>query len=365
MYPAQLMICFSHTHAGPGLTRSDIAKPGGDLITPYLEQVQEKIIVAIQKALAEAVPATLSWQYGKCNLAKNRDLFEKEKNRFVVGFNPRKNSDETLLVGRITNDENIILGTIVNYACHPTTLAWENRLLSPDYVGAMRQKVQSETDAPCLFLQGASGELAPAEQYTGDVKVAEKHGRQIGYSVLAVLESMMGHNKQLCFERVVESGAPLAVWKQRDFSPSKAISGQITYITIPLKSLPSLAEIDQQLNDCSDRVLQERLWRKRNVRKSVGDGENASMPLWVWRLGDSLLFGQSNETYSDFQQQLRKEFYPDAVAVMNVVNGHIGYLPPADLYDKDIYQVWQSPFKEGSLELLTEMAIDAAKKIRK
>jgi hypothetical protein len=111
--------------------------------------------------------------------------------------------------------------------------------------------------------------------------------------------------------------------------------------------------------------MQERLWRKRNVRKSVGDGETASMPLWIWRLGDSILLGQANEAYSHFQQQLRKEFSPDAVAVMNVVNGHIGYLPPEELYDKDIYQVWQSPYKMGSLELLIETAIDAAKKIRK
>jgi hypothetical protein len=360
----QLMICFSHTHAGPGLCRADAGKPGGDHIEPYLLKVQKCAIRAIENALSKASPATLSWQYGKCNLATNRDLPEPEKERFVVGFNPNETADDTLLVGRITNEHNEIIGTIVNYACHPTTLAWDNQLISPDYIGTMRDLIELQTHAPCLFLQGASGELAPAEQYVGDVSLAEKYGRQLGYAVLSTLESMLPHNEQLSFEKVVESGAPLAVWKQTSFLPSDIIAAVIAEVKMPLKLLPSLAEIDEQLKTCTDRVLQERLWRKRNVRKSVGDGETASIPLWVWRLGDALLMGQANEAYSDFQQALRKEFFPDVVAVMNVVNGHIGYLPPKELYDKNIYQVWQSPFESGSLELLIETAISTAKKIK-
>jgi hypothetical protein len=221
-----------------------------------------------------------------------------------------------------------------------------------------------ETHGPCLFLQGASGELAPAEQYVGDVSLAEKYGRQLGYAVLSALESMLPHNTELSFDEVVESGAPLAVWKQTPFFPSTTISAEITAVKMPLKSLPSLAEIDQQLLATNDRVLQERLWRKRNVRKAVGDSETASIPLWVWRLGDALLMGQPNEAYADFQRELRKEFSPAVVAVMNVVNGHIGYLPPADLYNENIYQVWQSPFESGSLELLIKTAISTAKKLK-
>jgi hypothetical protein len=37
---------------------------------------------------------------------------------------------------------------------------------------------------------------------------------------------------------------------------------------------------------------------------------------------------------------------------MNIVNGSAGYLAPAELYDTDIYQVWQAPYARGSLERL-------------
>jgi hypothetical protein len=78
----------------------------------------------------------------------------------------------------------------------------------------------------------------------------------------------------------------------------------------------------------------------------------------VWKLGDSFLVGQANEAYSLFQTALRTHLKPHAVAVMNVVNGSAGYLPPSELYDREIYQVWQSPFDRGSLERLIEAARD-------
>lgn len=361
--PGQLMFCLSHTHAGPVLSPEESAKPGGGYIIPYFKNIHDSAVNAVNKALSSAVPSTLTWHYGKCNLATNRDLPDPDKNRFIVGFNPGKEADDTLLVGRITTEQNRITGTIVNYACHPTTLAWENRFISPDYVGATREVVESGTKAPCLFLQGASGELAPAEQYTGDTKVADKNGRQLGYAVITTLESMLPPKRELAFSSVVESGAPLAVWQQTAYQPSAQLLSVMTEVPFNLKPLPSLSEIEQQYQDCEDRVIKERLARKRSIRRAIGDGEIARIPLWVWRLGDSFLIGQPNEAYSEFQKELRKKLSPKAVAVMNIVNGGVGYLPPHDLYDKDIYQEWQTPFASGSLELLTKTAIEVAEKI--
>jgi len=48
---------------------------------------------------------------------------------------PMEIADDTVLVARATDDAGAILATVVNYACHPTTLAWENRLISPDFPG--------------------------------------------------------------------------------------------------------------------------------------------------------------------------------------------------------------------------------------
>ncbi|SMC52041.1 neutral/alkaline non-lysosomal ceramidase N-terminal domain-containing protein [Pedobacter nyackensis] len=362
---SHLMFCLSHTHAGPGLFSEDVAKPGGEYIIPYLKYIKDKAILAIQAALSSADISTLSWRYGKCDLATNRDLPEDKGERLLVGFNPDRQADDTLLVGRITNSEGKTTGTIVNYACHPTTLAWDNRLISPDYVGAMRELLEDHTGAPCLFLQGASGELAPSEQYSGDCQLADGYGRQLGYAALGVLEAMYPANYQLKLDQVVESGAPLAVWKKYARVASTQLGLQMMNIPLALKELPSLAEIESQWRECKDHVLKERLWRMRGIRKTVGDGDVSMMPLWVWRVGEACLVGQPNEAYSYFQQQVREALSPNAVAIMNIVNGYAGYLPPRELYAKNMYAVWQTPFASGALEQLTATTIAAAKELMK
>lgn len=354
---SRLLFCLSHTHAGPSLSRDDATRSGGHLVEPYLQQIQEQTIRAIRTALAGAQPATLTWSYGTCDLAVNRDLPDREQDRYICGLNPDKSADNTLLVGRIADDQNRVLGTLVNYACHPTTLAWENRLISPDYIGAMREVVEQTTHAPCLFLQGASGELSPREQYVGDVRIADTYGRQLGYAVLSTLEAVLPAQTRLSFVGVVESGAPLAIWQKTAYSPSTTLRAERVEVEFPLKPLPSLAEIEKEWQACDDNVLKERLWRKRGIRKTVGDGTVTKMPLWIWHLGDTVLVGQPNEAYSAFQQQLRSQLAPKAVAVMNIANGSTGYLPPADLYGHDLYPVWQTPFEKGSLELLIDKAI--------
>lgn len=356
----QLLFCLSHTHAGPGMCREDESKPGGEYIEPYLKHIQQMAIEAVLESLASAKPAFLTWKYGTCTLATNRDLPAVDSDRILVGYNPEAAADDTLLVGRITAKDGSTIGTIVNYACHPTTLAWENKLISPDYVGAMRELVEESTDAPCLFLQGASGELAPAEQYSVDCALADSHGLQLGYSVLSVLQAMLPANRTLSFNRVVESGAPLALWKQFEISPLKSLLAKVIEVEFPLKHMASVEEIEQEWEECADRVLKERLWRKRCIRKALGKGETTKIPLWIWNLGGTFLIGQPNEAYSDFQLQLRRQLKPREVAVVNIVNGYFGYLPPEQLYDKDMYAVWQTPFAKGALEMLIESAYDAA-----
>jgi hypothetical protein len=352
---ANLMFSLTHTHSGPSISTEDKDRPGGHFIQPYLNHLATKSINAIRRALSSKKQSTLSWSYGSCPLAKNRDLPDPSKNRVVNGYNPNEKADHTLLVGRVTDLEGKIIATMVNYACHPTTLAWQNRLISPDFPGAMRELVESHTEnAPCLFLQGASGELGSREQYVGDTAIADAHGRELGYSVLGTLESMLPPKIGLQFSGVVESGASLACWNRVSIETDNTCSASLEYVAMQLKTLPSLAEIEEKISLCKDRVQGERLKRARLIRKRFEDEESANIPVWIWKLGKSFLIAHENEAYSNFQTSLRSSFPEYPIAVMNVTNGGCGYLPPSHLYDLDIYQVWQTPFERGSLEKLCQ-----------
>lgn len=352
---ARLVIALTHTHSGPGICREDNDKPGGELIAPYLEQVRVAVSGAIREALENARPGELEWSYGRCDMTANRDLPDTGKPRFVCGFNPHGIADETLLVGRAVDETGKLIATIVNYACHPTTLAWQNSLISPDYIGAMREVVQNETAAPCLFLQGASGELGPRDQYTGDLEVVDRHGRHLGFAVLAVLAAMLPPRHELAFQGVVESGAPLAVWQAvaaAEHGASHQLEAVQIKVDLPIKDIPSAAEMALELENTADRVMAERVRRRLRIRRSIGDGSVSSESVWLWRIGDALFLAQRNEAYSALQQGLRAAYERHALAVLNLANGSVGYLPPAASYDEDLYPVWQTPYDRHSLERL-------------
>ena len=75
------------------------------------------------------------------------------------------------------------------------------------------------------------------------------------------------------------------------------------------------------------------------------------------------MLGTMTEAYSAIQSATRAAFPDREVVWLNLVNGSVGYLPPAPLYDLDVYQAWQTPFDRGSLERLTTAAIELGREL--
>ncbi len=125
----------------------------------------EGAVAAIKQSKANAQAAVASWATGRCDLARNRDLVL-DSETFLCSVNPDGPSDDTVLVGLITDMSGKIIATMVNYACHPVSLGGGNKMISPDYYGAMREVVERDTGgAPCFFLHGASGDMTPLRSY--------------------------------------------------------------------------------------------------------------------------------------------------------------------------------------------------------
>ena len=354
--PANLIFALSHTHSAPPLMDADDSLPGSGLHRTWMKELFESTVRTVRQAMESQFEGTIDWHAGRCGLATNRDLPDPDpsRQRIVCGYNPDGDPDDALLVGRITDATGQIRATLVNYACHPTTLAWENEAISPDYVGAMRETIQQATNAPALFLLGACGELAPRYQYVGDPEVADRHGRELGFAALATLNGMEPPGTQLGYAESLNLAHRFAVWKHEPNEPSHQLRAIRTSVDLPLKNWPSAEELEKQRRACSDRALEERLRRKLNIRLGVGDGSSFELPVHVWRIGDAVLVGSCCEAYSVLQRELRRRFPDTTILCMNLINGSIGYLPPAELYDADVYAVWQTPFDRGSYERLLE-----------
>ncbi len=374
----QIAVTFSHTHAAGllGLERSQL--PGGELIAPYLDALARQVALLVQQARDNLRPVTIVYGVGRCNLAAHRDFWDVDSGQFVCGFNPDGLADDTVLIARVTEHSGEPVATIVNYACHPTTLAWQNTLISPDYPGAMREVVEAATGVPCVFIQGASGDLGPREGFVGDVAVAERNGRQLGHAALSALESLPPPGTRFVYTGPVVSGATLGIWRHEPLAGAekeRRALWQVQRWTVPLPyraDLTSAQETRAELqrwqgreqearvagNDAQARdarAMVERMTRRLTRLANLPPGDAFPYPITMWRLGDAVWLAVEGELYQHFQIELRRRFPKTPLIVATLTNGsRPSYLPTADCYGKGIYQESIAVLAPGCLERLIE-----------
>jgi hypothetical protein len=376
--PEQFVVAFSHTH-GAGLMGAErLALPGGDLIPPYLEALGARVAVLVDEARRSARPVTLTYGTGRCSLAAHRDFWDEASGQYVCGFHPDGPADDTVLLARATDASGATVATVVNYACHPTTMAWQNTLISPDYPGAMRELVEGVTGAPCVFLQGASGDLGPREGYVGDPTVADRNGRQLGHAALAALEALPPPGTRFAYTGPVVSGATLGTWAHVPLDADR-LHRQARWrcrrwtVDLPFRTdLPTAepAEAERRrwqaeeeaarragdaakARDC--RAMVERMTRCLTRLAVLPPGAMFPLPVTLWQVGDAAWLAVECEHYQHLQRGLRQRFPRVPVVVATLANGaRATYLPTADAYGKGIYQESIAVLAAGCLERLTE-----------
>jgi hypothetical protein len=379
--PGQVVVAFSHTHGAGLMGLERVGLPGGELIPPYLDDLARRLTRLVRRARASVRPATITYATGRCTLAAHRDFRDDASGQYVCGYNPDGPADDTVLVARVTDPEGTTRATFVNYACHPTTLAWENTLLSPDYPGAMRQLVERATKAACVFLQGASGDLGPREGFVGDPAVADRNGRQLGHAALAALEAMPPPATRFEYAGPVISGATLGAWRHVPLTAEQTHAKGLWRLrrwTVDLAYRPELltpeqiesermrwqAEEDEarragdaaRARDC--RAMVERMTRWRTRVAVLPRGNTFPLPVTLWRMGDALWLAVEAEHYQHLQRSLRRRFPGVPVVVTTLANGsRPSYLPTADAYGKGIYQESIAVLAPGCLEALTEAVV--------
>ena len=370
----QIVTVCSHTHAAGLLSLDRTHLPGGEYIPAYIDSLTEQIARLVARAHDSMEMATIVYGSGHCSLAANRDYWDINVERFVCGYNPSAEADDTVLVAKIENAQGQLLATFVNYACHPTTLAWDNTLISPDFPGTMRDTVEATTGAPCVFLQGASGELGPREGYVGDVQVAERNGKQLAHAVLSTLCELPSGATELTYSGLVESGAPIGTWSHTPASSAvieRAKKWSVWRGAIELayrKELEPLQDIRNELERVETaetdavaqgddharqlhRVLAERLRRKLAFQQTLPVGNHYPWQVAIWVLGDAIWLSVQGEPYSLLQTELRRRFADTPIIVASLgFSWSGGYIPAEGVYGKDLYQQNIAVVAPGSLE---------------
>jgi hypothetical protein len=164
-----IFLVASHTHHGPVLE----LETWPNAQEPYTHQLERKVIEVITEAARSLRPARLGFASREVPLNRNRH-----------SRRPDKPVDRELLVLRVEDEAGKPIACAVNFAAHPTMQDTKQFKFSADYPGALAELVEKETGAPCLFLQGAAGDLSTNP---GMEDGPTAFGRALGREALALL----------------------------------------------------------------------------------------------------------------------------------------------------------------------------------
>ena len=144
-----IVVAATHNHHGP-----DTIGLWGLIIPPqtgrddvYLEWMVQQAIDTGIGAFEARVPAVLEYAVGEDSRF--------HQNKIILDPNRKLDSTVTVLAAYDENDK--LLGSVMNWACHPTFMGADNTEISSDFAGPYYEAMESELGGTHLFVNGAIG----------------------------------------------------------------------------------------------------------------------------------------------------------------------------------------------------------------
>jgi hypothetical protein len=146
-----ILIGSTHTHSAPDCYAFPDGKGGhtGDL--KYMDFVCNKAAEAVNQALDRLQPAWIKIATGVA------------KGKIAYNYYAPDLYDRRMSVIQAQNPQGKAIATLVNYAIHPEVLGNEVGILSPDLVGPLCEKIESEIGGTAVFVNGAQGGMITAD----------------------------------------------------------------------------------------------------------------------------------------------------------------------------------------------------------
>ncbi len=332
--PTEVLLCCSHTHSGP-IAYADERSPRRN--QEYIQALVENIVSAVQEAQANLQPARLEYVAGEAEVGINRRE-QMPDGHYEIGRNPDGPRDKSVQVVSVFSAESdsltARLATLVNYACHGTVLGPDNLLVSADWMGVMRAKVEQELGGLTLFLQGAAANINP-DMYWGEAHAFEKVAEQ-GQRVAEAVLAAAGRGS------VTMRGLPLRIERAEAWLPTEApVVGPRPPKNYG-KPLLALAHLPGFMAIFADLLLDQRYpWKPVIVAR---DGYWAvPMRVSAVRLGDLALVTFGAETFTEIGMKVKAASPATYTLFASVTDGCISYLHTEESHAQGGYEVDVAP----------------------
>ena len=297
----------THTHSAPELGPPGLAKAflagryDHEPDWEYAKAVKQKLIDGIVEAKGKLAPARL--RVGTTRSTANINRRSRDPNgKIYLGLNPDGPVDRQVGLLRLDRPDGTPIALIANYAMHGTVLGGKNQLISGDAPGTVAAYVEQKLGAPMLYINGATGDIAPIYSVYDDFKRVR----------IAEFNVLLG-------DRIVQAMNTL---------PASAAAVKLEaaeeYLVTPLKAgLKWPEELAAYITPQSEVRLPLRFLRI-----------NKETALWAAPL----------ELFCEIAMDVRAQSKVKNTFYFGYANGWLGYLPTKQAFSEGGYETTTTPF---------------------
>ncbi len=368
----RIWLYVTHNHAGP-VTQDFYDREGADEVKAYIGDLIVKSGEAALQAWESRRPSRVGGGSGTCNIGINRDL--DYNGRVVTGPNFDGFTDPEVGVLRFDDLSGKPIASIVSYACHPTYLGPENKLVSPDFPGVTRDIFEEMTETPCVFLQAGGGNVGPLRGFLGPIDEVEKDGKILACEAVKTFLTIETEKTEKYVGHVIESGAPLGILHERVVPETEAFRFGAVSATVMLPTdNPGPTVYDSVEDDLEAMEAQLRRLRQENApekeiqhtihqrlrhklrldRKNLYFGsDHYGVNVCALRMGDICFVSVGCEAYAEIAVAIREKS-PFARTIFASYEGpDVIYIAPGKYYAPPVsMEVFNSPFGPAGADIL-------------
>ena len=351
----------------------------------YFDRLPYDYATAVVIALERLQPARVSGGVGVApGLAVNRRE-RTDDGRTILGWNREELVDEEVPTIRIDGHDGSPIATIVGFGCHPVVLGGEVALSGPDFVGELRDVVESPHGGTCLFLQGAAGNVLPLEAFCDQPGPERTMGARLG---LEAVHAIVDQDPRVMEIEEIDYGSvtPIHLYRHRaaDRQPAQPVDVRRIELQLPLLEPESQIEMERELEAKRQEVdglvasgagrvdLNPLLYHVRWLESMLTQRRTAPLPdhldteVWAARLGDTAIVGTPGELFTELGIEVRRRSPFATTIFAGYCHGILGYVATAEEYQFGGYEPSVShrgyghpaPFTPDAGRLLVEASVE-------
>jgi len=323
--PDHILVCTTHTHTGPEVRDGTVVP----VCEEWRSELPGRIAEAIARAADKMVPATLRAGSTELHDYSFNRLFRLVDGSEQFGRGGRGEEilgtagpiDPQVLTLGAVGEDGRLLALLVNFALHADVIGGISAdFISADWPGAVARNIAAVygDETVTLFLQGAAGDInhfphQPTNLPTGGPAKAEQLGRAV-------------------------AGAAMVAHERAEPMTSLELRARLQNLSVPYytRDAALAAEIEElkakdHLGDF-ERFLVERF------ESWPYDGQDAEVPIQVFRIGDVGLVGLPAEIFVRIGLEIKRWSPTRATFVVALANASVSsYIPPVEQAERGAY----------------------------